>query len=301
MIKAPIATTTTSGIDFDNIFDVLCSGFEPVRGARRSFFLLSYDYTQTVAIWIKGSLLVYSPFAGRARHALRFSEEAAMERTPEPELMDDDEQARAYSEADFSDAHNGFVKSLEEALGESNLGSAVLDLGCGPADATVRVARAFPDSMIHGLDGSKAMLKYGDQRLSEHPDEAGRIELVHGLLPRAEMPREAYDAVISNSLLHHLPDPQILWNAVSKWGGGGAFVFIMDLMRPATAEGAQRLVDTYASGEPEVLRTDFYNSLHAAFEMGEVEQQIKVAGLSGLSVRPVSDRHFVVSGHAATG
>lgn len=221
-----------------------------------------------------------------------------MERVPESELMDDDEQARAYAEADFADAHDGFVSALKDALGDSDLGGTVLDLGCGPADVTVRVAKAFSASTIHGVDGSRAMLRYGEIRLAKHPEVARRIELVYGLLPGAEMPREKYDAVISNSLLHHLPDPRILWDAVSKWANGGALVLIMDLMRPPSVEEARRLVDMYASGEPEVLRTDFFNSLLAAFETEEVEQQIAEARLSSLSVRPVSDRHFVVSGRA---
>ena len=32
-----------------------------------------------------------------------------MDRTPEPELMDDEEQAKAYAEADFSEANSLFV------------------------------------------------------------------------------------------------------------------------------------------------------------------------------------------------
>ncbi len=55
------------------------------------------------------------------------NKEAAVERVPEPELMDDDEQARAYAEADFADAHDGFVSALKDALGDSDLGDAVLD------------------------------------------------------------------------------------------------------------------------------------------------------------------------------
>jgi hypothetical protein len=50
----------------------------------------------------------------------------------------------------------------------------------------------------------------------------------------------------------------------------GAPVLVMDLMRPASPAAAEALVEQYAAGEPEVLRRDFYNSLLAAFEPGEV-------------------------------
>jgi hypothetical protein len=58
----------------------------------------------------------------------------------------------------------------------------------------------------------------------------------------------------------------------------------------------RHLVDTYASGEPDVLRRDFYHSLCAAFTPAEVEDQLAAAGLHGLSVEVISDRHLVVHG-----
>ena len=37
-----------------------------------------------------------------------------MERIPEPELMDDPEQARAYASADFSEPHQAFVERFTQ-------------------------------------------------------------------------------------------------------------------------------------------------------------------------------------------
>jgi len=103
--------------------------------------------------------------------------------------------------------------------------------------------------------------------------------------------------VLSNSLLHHLRDPLVLWSAVRRHGAPGAPVFIMDLKRPADSAEAGRLVDAYAAGEPEVLRHDFYRSLLAAFEIEEIRHQLGVAGLADfLSVRAVSDRHVAAWG-----
>jgi hypothetical protein len=76
----------------------------------------------------------------------------------------------------------------------------------------------------------------------------------------------------------------------------GAAVLVMDLMRPASEAAAQTLVDVYAAGAPEVLRRDFFNSLLAAFEPGEVRAQLEEAGLGHFSVAEVSDRHLVVRG-----
>ena len=77
----------------------------------------------------------------------------------------------------------------------------------------------------------------------------------------------------------------------------GALVLIMDLMRPASAGWAAALVETYASGETDVLKEGFRNSLFAAFEPAEVSAQLKAAGLDRqLEVYVVSDRHLAVWG-----
>ena len=47
---------------------------------------------------------------------------------------------------------------------------------------------------------------------------------------------------------------------------------------------------------PKVLRTDFYNSLLAAYRLDEVEEQLVKGGLEGLRVEVVSDRHFIAFG-----
>jgi hypothetical protein len=71
----------------------------------------------------------------------------------------------------------------------------------------------------------------------------------------------------------------------------------MDLMRPASAGWAAALVETYAPDAPDVLKQDFRNSLHAAFEPAEVTEQLRSAGLADvLEVHVVSDRHLAVWG-----
>ena len=67
-----------------------------------------------------------------------------MKRIPEPELMDTAEQARAYAAADFSAAHQSYVTLFHQTFPKRPASAAVLDLGCGPADVTVRFAKANP-------------------------------------------------------------------------------------------------------------------------------------------------------------
>jgi len=102
--------------------------------------------------------------------------------------------------------------------------------------------------------------------------------------------------VVSNSLLHHLPEPGVFWESVKRLSSRGTFLFMMDLLRPESVEGAKRLTALYASSEPEILQRDFYNSLLAGFEEGEVRAQLAASGLAHLNMERVSDRHLIVYG-----
>jgi SAM-dependent methyltransferase len=127
---------------------------------------------------------------------------------------------------------------------------------------------------------------------------ADRVRLFQARIARDPLPSPLYDAVLSNSLLHHMADPSALWAVVRACARPGAPVLVMDLMRPADARAWEVLVERYAGAVPEVLRRDFRNSLAAAFTREEVEAQLAVAGLARLAVQAVSDRHLAVSGLA---
>lgn len=218
-----------------------------------------------------------------------------MERVLEPELMLDTEQAKAYSEADFTAPHEHIVATFAETFPGKKLRGSVLDLGCGPADVLARFAARHPEASFVGVDGSEAMLRLAKERV-ESTGLAERVSLIHGYIPSAPIPEFNYEAIISTSLLHHLPDPLVLWETVRTLGHKGTVVFIADLMRPASKEAALQIVADNSGDEPEILRTDFYNSLLASFTVSEVQAQLKKSGLRGLNCRAISDRHLVISG-----
>lgn len=219
-----------------------------------------------------------------------------MKRITEPELMDDEAQALAYAEADFEEPNERFVELCRAFTGELPAGAVMLDLGCGPGDISLRLAAAYPQAQVHALDGSASMLALGRAALAERPELAEALRFIEGLVPGAVLPRAHYEAVVSNSLLHHLHDPSGLWRMIRERGRPGAPVVVMDLMRPADETAARALVEAHAAGEPEVLRRDFFNSLLAAFEPGEVREQLEHARLSHFQVEAVSDRHMVIRG-----
>ena len=218
-----------------------------------------------------------------------------MDRLPEPELMNDPAQAHAYAHADFAEPHQRFVSLFAEEFPTLEVRGRVLDLGCGAADVTLRFARAFPHCAIDAVDGAEPMLKHA-RTLIAHAGMQTRIHLLHQCLPTTQLAPHRYDAVISNSLLHHLHDPNVLWNAIKTCARDGAAIFVLDLLRPASIETARALVEQHARDEPDILKRDFFNSLLAAFRPGEIRSQLQQCGLRHLRVRAVSDRHVLISG-----
>lgn len=218
-----------------------------------------------------------------------------MQRTPEPELMLDAEQVAAYAAADFEVAHSDIVDHFTRLYSVRELCGPIIDLGCGPGDITVRFARLCPNCRIDALDGSEAMLAHARKRLVEEGLEH-RVRLVHAILPHQQLDAGSYATIVSNSLLHHLHDPHVLWRVIKHIARPDALIYIADLMRPENEEQAASLVEAHMQGEPSVLRRDFYNSLLAAFSLEEVAAQLRQADLHRLAVAPISDRHLIVHG-----
>lgn len=223
-----------------------------------------------------------------------------MDRLPEPELMDEPSQAAAYARADFSATHDRLLDTLLSRLGPLPASGVAVDLGCGPADIAVRLARRLPDWEIDGQDGAEAMLDQGLRRIRQER-LAHRVTLVRGLLGNDPLPRAAYDLIVSNSLLHHLHHPESLWRSLPALAGPGTPVAIADLRRPASRAEARALQIQHMTDAPEVLQRDFHASLLAAFTVEEVEQQLQVAGLDNLTVEAFGDRHLLVWGRLPDG
>jgi SAM-dependent methyltransferase len=219
-----------------------------------------------------------------------------MQRVTDPELMDDPSQAEAYAAADFAEAHSLIVEGFAETFPGVEVMGNVLDLGCGPGDISFRFAARYPGSAVIGVDGSAAMIELARQRQARETALGERVRFIEGRIPGASLPAMQFSAIISNSLLHHLQRPAVLWETIAAYAVAGTRIYVADLRRPQTTAVARRMVDTYAAGEPDILRRDFYHSLCAAFEPPEVEAQLEAAGLSELAVAVISDRHLVVHG-----
>jgi len=217
-----------------------------------------------------------------------------MNRITEPELMEEEEQVLAYAQADFEEPHNRVLELFLEVFRVEEINGHILDIGCGPGDISRRFARRFPHCQLTGVDGSKAMLQLARSLTEEALQQ--RLSFIHGVIPHISLPERDYTAIISTSFLHHLHDPQNLWDTISRYATKRSRIFLVDLLRPKDEVQADRLAATYSGAEPTILKKDFYNSLLAAFRPEEIKEQLRLADLSFLKVKTISDRHLMVWG-----
>ena len=220
-----------------------------------------------------------------------------MQRISEPELMTTKEQVDAYAEADFSSGDARTVALVEQLLDETGSlpdNPLIVDLGCGPGNITFRLAALLPNAKVIGIDGSEPMLAVAKQRSVDAPGDLQFICLQLNGIP-AHLNNSA-DLVVSNSLLHHLKDPELLWSVTQSISKPGCRVLHRDLRRPSTLAEVHDLQQQHLPKAPSILIQDFTASLVAAYTTDEVAEQLRRADTTLLRAWPEDDRYLVVSG-----
>ena len=119
-----------------------------------------------------------------------------------------------------------------------------------------------------------------------------RITLAKGDAKSLVYEDETFDTTISNSLIHHSPDPERCFAEIHRVTAAGGLVFVRDLVRPNTNAIAQQLVQQYAEDATDYCKRLFLDSFHAALTMGEVQQIVGDLGYSSQTVTMSSDRHW---------
>src|SRR6185312_11063431 len=102
----------------------------------------------------------------------------------------------------------------------------------------------------------------------------------------------AFEAVISNSIVHHIPSPGPVLREIVRLVSPGGTVHVRDLVRPPSLDDIDRLAHTYAGGESPSAQALFKASLHAALTLDEVRGLVRSAGAPEAGVTLTSDRHW---------
>lgn len=210
-----------------------------------------------------------------------------MERVLEPEAMDTAEEAEGYDSMDHTAANESFVDRLFELGAQGRM----LDIGTGPAHMPIMICERRADVQVLGIDLAHHMLRVGGQNIARSPF-ADRIELRHGDAKELGLEAASFDAVYSNTILHHIPDPRPFLTEAHRLMKPGGVLLIRDLFRPESKARIDELVALYASDCDEYQRGLFGASLNAAFTPDELRAIADECGLGEAELVIDTDRHM---------
>ena len=218
-------------------------------------------------------------------------------RTLEPEVMDTGEEAADYDAMDHAGVNRAFVDDLLGAWFAGALIPAptVLDLGTGTAQIPIELANRGLSAQITAVDLAEHMLALAEKNVAEagFSDVISLERIDAKSLPFAE---GSFDIVMSNSIVHHIPEPAGCLREMHRVLRPGGLLFVRDLMRPETIDTVEELVAMYAANENPHQRQLFRQSLHAALNVDEMRQLLSDLSLPAEWVEATSDRHWTVSG-----
>ncbi len=223
----------------------------------------------------------------------------SLPRVLEVEYMDTVEEAAAYDAMDHSHVNRLFVADLLAALGRRSADADaamldVLDLGAGTARIPIELCQKHADARVLAVDAAVQMLELARYNV-EIAGMIERVQLLQADAKRLPFRDGLFHVVISNSILHHIPEPLLVVREAARVTAPGGLLFFRDLLRPASAEQLRDLVEQYAGAEAPAARQMFADSLHAALSLSEIRELVATLGFAPESVQATSDRHWTWS------
>ncbi|MFN0018703.1 MAG: class I SAM-dependent methyltransferase [Pirellulaceae bacterium] len=220
-------------------------------------------------------------------------------RVLEVEVMDTAAEAADYNAMDHSAVNALFAGDLLTAMASGGRQPPdtkaallqILDLGTGTALIPIELCRRSTACQVLAVDLAAHMLDLARKNVAA-AGFASRIQLEQidaKVLPFAD---GLFDIVISNSIIHHIPEPIHSLEEAARVTKPGGLLFFRDLLRPQDEATLSHLVQTYTGGENAHSRQMFDDSLHAALSLDEIRGFVVELGFSAESVQQTSDRHW---------
>ncbi len=216
-------------------------------------------------------------------------------RVLEPEVMDDPRDADDYDRMDHGEVNQRFVADLlasTSPVAAWRTGQAqVLDLGTGTGLIPIELCRQAAHVRVLGVDLAEGMLALGRLHVRE-ADFTRRIRLARADAKQLPYADGEFGLVMSNSIVHHLPEPRRALEEAARVCQDGGSIFIRDLLRPANESELERLVETHAVAAESRQRQLFADSLRAALSLEEIRELVAGLSFDPSGVSPTSDRHW---------
>jgi ubiquinone/menaquinone biosynthesis C-methylase UbiE len=202
--------------------------------------------------------------------------------------MDSAQEARDYDTIDHSQVNRVFVADF---LASWDGNGPVLDVGTGTAQIPIELCRRAPKAQVVAIDLAEHMLEIGRENVRK-AGLADRLRLEQQDAKDLPYPDHSFAAVISNSIVHHIPEPAAVLSEMVRVARTGGLLFIRDLLRPATDEMVRHLVATHAADHSPHQRKMFDDSLRAALALEEIRSMVADLGFDPITVQQTTDRHW---------
>lgn len=211
-----------------------------------------------------------------------------MQRITEPEVMDSLQDALEYDAMNFLEVNTAFAKRAIE-LGP--LQGLILDAGTGTARIPILMGQMRPQWQIIGIDLAQSMLQVGQKNVEQSGLQA-QIKLEFVDAKQLPYPDAHFDMVVSNSLIHHLPNPLPFLVELKRVLKPNGAIFLQDLRRPNSLDSLEAIVERETGNCSDYQKGLFRDSLYAAFTLDEVNELMQEAEIAGVNVYQSSDRHW---------
>ncbi|WP_020471321.1 class I SAM-dependent methyltransferase [Zavarzinella formosa] len=214
-----------------------------------------------------------------------------LDRLLEPEYMDTAEDAVSYDTMDHSGVNRVFIADF---LSVWNGRSPIVDVGTGTAQIPVEFCRQSATGEIVALDAAEEMLTLARRNI-EAAGFSSRVTCQQADAKHIPFADGSVAAVMSNSIIHHIPEPRTVFREMKRMAAAGATIFVRDLLRPEDTEELNGLVNTYCGNENPHQQRMFAESLHAALTLEEVREIVEELGFDPEDVKQTTDRHWTWS------
>lgn len=124
--------------------------------------------------------------------------------------------------------------------------SAVVEIGSGPGELALEVARRLPDAEIVGVDLAEAMVERAAER-ARHEAHQGSVRFQLADATALPLASESIDVVVSTLSLHHWADPAGVFAEVGRVLRPGGIAVIYDLRAFAYT---RRELEVFFAGGP---------------------------------------------------
>ena len=175
----------------------------------------------------------------------------------------------------------------------------IAEIGCGEGIASITIARAFPNVVVHGFDLDEASIVAARKNAAEAGvGERVRFELCDVSNGAAAMPADPpYDLVLAIEMLHDVPDPIGVLTTMRELGDGGTVVVADERVADEfTAPGDEMERFMYAASVLHCLPVGMVEPGSAAtgtvIRSGIVREYARQAGFARTEVLPVEHPQF---------